>query len=227
VWTQGLRADVELAPLAAPGRDTAALARGRRPAHQRLAKAVQAAEASAPAADAAAWLTMAEAEYGRVLSTVDPEQWRRAVAAWDGLERPYLAAYCRWRHAESLVAQRVPAAEAAVPAREAHRVARWLGARPMRAELERLAERARLDLVGLVRAPQPAQTSPLGLTEREQEVLELLGRGYTNRDIGAELFISAKTASVHVSNILRKLNASTRVEAATIAHRLLGRTSNR
>jgi DNA-binding NarL/FixJ family response regulator len=148
------------------------------------------------------------------------------VATWDALERPYLAAYCRWRLAESLVAASVPAAEAAVPAREAHRVARWLGARPLRDELERLAERARLDLVGLVDDPervQPDPTQPLGLTEREQEVLQLLSRGYTNRDIGAELTISAKTASVHVSNILRKLNARTRVEAATIAHRLLPR----
>jgi len=60
----------------------------------------------------------------------------------------------------------------------------------------------------------------LGLTAREDEVLQLLGRGYTNRQIAAELTISVKTASVHVSHILRKLGMSRRLEAAAIAHRL-------
>ena len=62
--------------------------------------------------------------------------------------------------------------------------------------------------------------SQLGLTTREDEVLQLLGRGYTNRQIAAELTISVKTASVHVSHILRKLGAPNRLEAAAIAHRL-------
>ena len=60
----------------------------------------------------------------------------------------------------------------------------------------------------------------LGLTAREVEVLTLLARGYTNRQIAATLVISAKTASVHVSHILRKLGAPNRLEAAAIAHRL-------
>jgi DNA-binding NarL/FixJ family response regulator len=54
---------------------------------------------------------------------------------------------------------------------------------------------------------------------REVEVLRLVAAGRSNREIAAELFISAKTASVHVSNILAKLNASSRTEAAAIAHR--------
>ena len=58
-----------------------------------------------------------------------------------------------------------------------------------------------------------------GLTAREIEVLRLVAAGRSNRDIAAELFISAKTASVHVSNILAKLNATSRTEAAAIAHR--------
>ena len=90
---------------------------------------------------------------------------------------PLAAAYCRWRYAERLVAARVPAAEAAVPAREAHRVARWLGARPLRDEVQHPEERARLDLVGLVRETAASTPNPLGLTEREQEVPVLLGRG--------------------------------------------------
>ena len=60
----------------------------------------------------------------------------------------------------------------------------------------------------------------LGLTPREAEVLSLVARGYTNREIAAALVISVKTASVHVSHILRKLGAPNRLEAAAIAHRL-------
>ena len=60
----------------------------------------------------------------------------------------------------------------------------------------------------------------LGLTPREAEVLTLVARGYTNREIAAALVISVKTASVHVSHILRKLDAPNRREAAAIAHRL-------
>jgi DNA-binding CsgD family transcriptional regulator len=60
----------------------------------------------------------------------------------------------------------------------------------------------------------------LGLTPREAEVLALVSRGYTNREIAQSLVISVKTASVHVSHILRKLDAPNRVEAAAIAHRL-------
>ena len=60
--------------------------------------------------------------------------------------------------------------------------------------------------------------SGLGLTDREFEVLRLVAAGRSNRDIAAELFISAKTASVHVSNILAKLGAANRGEAAAIAH---------
>jgi DNA-binding CsgD family transcriptional regulator len=56
------------------------------------------------------------------------------------------------------------------------------------------------------------------LTEREREVLCLVAGGATNRAIGARLFISPKTASVHVSRILTKLDASTRTEAAALAH---------
>ncbi|HEY0717565.1 MAG TPA: response regulator transcription factor, partial [Streptosporangiaceae bacterium] len=57
------------------------------------------------------------------------------------------------------------------------------------------------------------------LTTREREVLRLIAAGRSNREIGAELFISAKTASVHVSNILGKLGVASRTEAAAIAHR--------
>ncbi|MDQ3788471.1 MAG: helix-turn-helix transcriptional regulator [Actinomycetota bacterium] len=63
-------------------------------------------------------------------------------------------------------------------------------------------------------------TAPLlGLTAREAEIFSLVGQGKTNAEIAAELFISTKTASVHVSNILRKLGVKSRIQAAALAHR--------
>jgi DNA-binding NarL/FixJ family response regulator len=82
-----------------------------------------------------------------------------------------------------------------------------------------LAARARL-------GPRPAAAHgpvpPLGLTQREAEVLGLLARGLTNRQIADELYISEKTAGVHVSSILAKLDVSSRARAAAIAVRLEG-----
>jgi DNA-binding NarL/FixJ family response regulator len=73
--------------------------------------------------------------------------------------------------------------------------------------------------------PEPEQADvpaedPFGLTPRERQVLELVARGATNREIGAELFMAEKTASVHVSRILAKLDVRSRTEAAGVAHRL-------
>ncbi|NEE08629.1 response regulator transcription factor, partial [Streptomyces sp. SID7499] len=85
-----------------------------------------------------------------------------------------------------------------------------------------LGRRARLPLTP-ARQPGPAPADPaeaLGLTSRERDVLRLVAAGHTNRRIAQELFISPKTASVHVSNILGKLGVSGRGEAAAVAHRL-------
>jgi DNA-binding CsgD family transcriptional regulator len=88
-----------------------------------------------------------------------------------------------------------------------------------------LAQRGRMRLEAATQpspAPAPASSVPasLGLTAREAEVLALLAAGRTNRQIGQELFITPKTASVHVSRILAKLGVAGRGEAAAIAHRL-------
>ncbi len=152
-----------------------------------------------------------------------PQSWSDAAAAWTRLERPPLAAYCRWREAEALVAAGASRTHASAPLREAHAVAVRLGARPLLRETELLAQRARLDLTppeAATRDGQQGLQQILGLTPREAEVLGLVARGYTDREIAAALVISAKTASVHVSHILRKLEAPNRLEAAAIAHRL-------
>ncbi|MCW3021624.1 MAG: transcriptional regulator, LuxR family, partial [Conexibacter sp.] len=111
-------------------------------------------------------------------------------------------------------------------------IARRLGAAWLVAELEGLAARARLPVEAApVRrngdAGQPGEpgagagdADPFGLTPRERQVLTLVARGATNREIGTELFMAEKTASVHVSRILGKLDVRSRTEAAAVAHRL-------
>jgi DNA-binding NarL/FixJ family response regulator len=103
-----------------------------------------------------------------------------------------------------------------------------LGARLLVAEIDALVRRARIELAappggGAPDDPAPAVTTvtdELGLTSREREVLALVAEGRSNRQIADALFISAKTASVHVSNILAKLGVANRGEAAAVAHRL-------
>jgi DNA-binding NarL/FixJ family response regulator len=96
----------------------------------------------------------------------------------------------------------------------AHRIISDLGTEPLREQLERLASRARIPLPGVASsAADPAS----GLTARELEVLTLLASGRTNREIGEALFISPKTASVHVSNLMMKLGVANRTEAASRA----------
>ena len=220
--TLGVCAQAERAQLAAP-RDRSTVEDARRHASQLLTLVRgNAPHAATVTPEAAAWQARAEAEYSRLDVRPDPECWRAAVAAWDELARPYPAAYSRWRLAEALLAHGSPArrGEAVHAARDAYRVANALAAVPLRHALDLLARRARLDLEGL---PAPAQRDPvdaLGLTAREGEVLLLLTRGYTNREIATELTISVKTASVHVSHILRKLGVARRVDAAAIGQRL-------
>jgi DNA-binding NarL/FixJ family response regulator len=99
-----------------------------------------------------------------------------------------------------------------------------LGAAWLVSELDSLIARARLPLgsygdKALPSAAASGGADPFGLTPRELEVLTLVARGATNREIGAELFMAEKTASVHVSRILSKLEVRTRTQAAAVAHR--------
>ncbi|GHD72041.1 LuxR family transcriptional regulator [Streptomyces mirabilis] len=158
-----------------------------------------------------AWLARAEAEWLRARSGPEVAAWEQAVAAFDYGD-PYELARCERRLAEALlVADRRE--EAAERARAARDTAVRLGAVPLREELDTLIRHGRL-----ADSPSAADRVP-ALTARESDVLRLLARGRTNRQIGEELFITGKTASVHVSNILAKLGASGRTEAVAIAYR--------
>jgi DNA-binding CsgD family transcriptional regulator/tetratricopeptide (TPR) repeat protein len=150
------------------------------------------------------------AEAARAEGEDDRERWEAAAAAWDDLRQPYPLAYALWRAASA-----DPDRERAAPRlRRAAELADGLGARPLCERIEASARRARVPLGGR------AGGSSLGLTPREQEVLRLVADGRSNREIAGELFISAKTASVHVSNILAKLQVTSRGEAAATAHRM-------
>jgi ATP/maltotriose-dependent transcriptional regulator MalT len=166
-------------------------------------------------AERATW----QAERSRLPGTGNPAAWQAATDAWVALGCPHRAAYAGWRHAEARLLAGEPPAAVANTLREAAAAAD--GHVPLLAAIHALAHRARIPLDTAASAPAepPADTAPYGLTERELLVLGLLVAGRSNSEIGAELFISRKTASVHVSNILRKLGVSTRVQAAALAER--------
>jgi DNA-binding CsgD family transcriptional regulator len=167
------------------------------------------------------WLARCEAEYARLTGTNSPDAWERVLAEF-GPGYVYETARTQWRLAEALV-ETGRRDEAAAVWRAARDTATRLLAAPLGAALDDLARRARLDPGTGNRGGHgdgSGGTSPLAaLTDREREVLSLLARGRSNREIGTELFIAPKTASVHVSNILAKLGAASRTEAAAIAYR--------
>jgi DNA-binding CsgD family transcriptional regulator len=162
----------------------------------------------------------ARAELARAEGSPDPELYAASAEAWSALERPYPAAVARWREAEAHLrgGDRTAAVGAA---RAAAEIAGRLGARWLTDEVEAFAARARLRLADEAAAePEPAaEEAAFGLTPRELQVLALLAGGATNREIGAQLFMAEKTASVHVSRILSKLDVRSRTEAAAVAHR--------
>ena len=173
--------------------------------------------------DAAAQIATAEAEHERAWGRHDPDRWAAIAGRWDALGFPYPAAVARHREADALLRVRGNRERATSAVRRALGTATRLGAAPLEAELRLLAQRGRLDLADPPPDEHAASADPLrdlGISARESEVLGLLALGRTNRQIGEELFISEKTASVHVSNLLRKLNVTSRVQAAAIAQRV-------
>jgi DNA-binding CsgD family transcriptional regulator len=146
--------------------------------------------------------------------------WDEAAQAWQTASEPYPEATALLRAAEAALGAGDRDGGAA-RLRRAAKLAGGLGAGPLVDEVALLARRARISLGGPDDAgDRPGEPDRLGLTAREFEVLRLVAAGRSNREIAGELFISSKTASVHVSNILAKLGVASRGEAAAEAYRL-------
>jgi DNA-binding CsgD family transcriptional regulator len=232
-----LRAEADAAESARARRDEAALAEARRRAGliaERLARFssfVGPEGRPSIGGRGPALAGLFRAELARLEGRRDPDAWAGVAQTWESIGRPYHAAYAWYRAAEASLAERGPRAVAERALRTAHATCVALGAAPLRAEVDLLARHARIDLAAadvalpadaVVGAPDAGPV--LGFTAREAEVLRLVAGGWTNQQIADALYISRKTASVHVSNILGKLGVRSRVEAAAIAHRLgLGR----
>jgi DNA-binding CsgD family transcriptional regulator len=190
---------------------------------------------------AEAELAAGRAELARAQGREDPDAWSDAVLAWSVLGFPWWRADALLHQAAGLVAARGARAQAGELVADALVTADTLGAAGLRERALDLSRRAGLQVVGdggkqrvsaqprssdSTRVP-PQPRSPDGqneaaldlLSTREREVLGLLSSGASNRRIAEQLFISDKTASVHVSHILAKLGVSSRLEAAALAHR--------
>jgi DNA-binding CsgD family transcriptional regulator len=195
-----------------------------------LAERVRSPAPSSPSRPEAADLSLCEAKLERAEGRSDVERWLETTEAFAGVGQPYETAYARFREGESVLAAGGDRARAVAALNAAHAGATELGAVPLAAEIEAIARRARITLTEPVRAEprmladesrsSAGPEQPFGLTAREVDVLRLVAAGQTNPQIADALYISRKTASHHVSNILRKLGVSTRVEAAGVAHRL-------
>jgi DNA-binding CsgD family transcriptional regulator/tetratricopeptide (TPR) repeat protein len=178
-----------------------------------------------------AYLHLCEGEWSRADAHSDPSRWKQAAESWHRQGQPYPVAYAEFRAGEALLGRRTQSAEAADLLRAAYTTAEHLGAEPFGREISALAARARITLTPVVvpevevdlRDGGPQEGAPTALdelTRREVGVLALVAEGCSNREIAERLFISEKTASVHVSHILAKLGVRTRVQATAVAHQL-------
>jgi DNA-binding CsgD family transcriptional regulator/tetratricopeptide (TPR) repeat protein len=226
LFALGLAAAAARAERALARRASAEVEAARRDGDKLLARLEALGDANASIPAMTAVRLQCRAEHARLHGRPDPAAWAAAARRWEALGQPYPTACARWREAEALLASRAPKAQAEETLRAAHVFAVRLGAAPLRHELQLLAQRGRVRLeppaqpAPVAEAEVPSMARSLGLTRRETEVLVLLAEGRTNRQIGQELFITEKTASVHVSRILAKLGVTSRGEAAAIAHRL-------
>ena len=128
--------------------------------------------------------------------------------------RAHRAAYCWWRVAQAQVGRGEPPSTIAEALQRAHELSEEM--QPLRAAVDEIARRAHIRLTARparVRRATPVEL-PVALTARELEILRHVAAGRSNSQIAHDLFISPKTVSVHVSNLLRKIGVSNRLQAA-------------
>lgn len=167
-----------------------------------------------------AFVALAEAEHTRLTGSSEPRWWEHAAIAFHRSKRSQSEAYARLRLAEALLAGHGSRADTYSALRQSHELAIRLEAVPLVVRIEALARMARLSLATSDTQDQPAHSIVAGFTPREKEVASLLVAGCTDKEIANRLYISPKTASVHVSNVVRKLGVHNRFDAGRIAARL-------
>ncbi|TMC64770.1 MAG: response regulator transcription factor, partial [Chloroflexi bacterium] len=221
-----LRALAELAESGRAARDQAAVDAAREQS-QVLRARLAALESRTATPSSRAWVATSEAEAARVEGTAAEDAWAAVAVAWDAVPDPAEAAYARFRGAETALRRSGVRADVSGMLRAANATAAALGAGPLKAAIDALARRARVRLDDVASAepapavrPAPRELRPRGLSAREIEVLRLVAAGRSNGEIAERLFITRKTAGVHVTHILDKLGVSNRVEAAMAAARL-------
>lgn len=168
------------------------------------------------------YVLLCAAERTRIDGRSDPASWARAADHWAARSHPYPCTYARFHRAKALLEVRSRSREARELLTRARSDALRLNAVPLRLEIDAVAGAAGIGLAAVDDGEKPAApTRPVnpalaGLTRREMDVLSEVAGGRTDREIGQALFISQRTVGVHVSHILAKLGARSRLEAATI-----------
>jgi DNA-binding CsgD family transcriptional regulator/tetratricopeptide (TPR) repeat protein len=240
-----IRAEAELAAAARARGDTAALSESIALAETGLAAIEAQATNGELHVRIKEALALGRAEMSRVRGRSDPSLWRVALATAGETGSHYHEAYPQIRLAEALMEsglEPAPGESAGTRHRRrrsnrleaiellgvAHRTAAGLGAAPLLVEVVTIARRAGVALGGDT-GPAVSSGAPVGsgddagrsgLTRREVDVLRLVVQGRTNRQIGQMLFITERTAAIHVQHVLAKLDVANRVEAAALAHRI-------
>jgi DNA-binding CsgD family transcriptional regulator len=231
--TLGLRAQADRAEVARAHREEAELAAAHEAGERhldglrlRVTRCLQ--EGTIFRREAPAHLALGEAEFARLSGRADPQLWSAAARAWEAIPEPYAVGYALYRQGEDALRTSRARDEPARLLGEARAIADRLGAEPLRRQIDSVLSRARLEPAHAARIATPvpdrdvasAALDRYGLTPREREVLSMLATGRSDREIAEALYISVKTASVHVSNIKGKLGVNHRIEAATVAMRL-------